>query len=140
MATVNIYLNFNGNCREAFDFYKSVLGGEYSYITSFADMPPQEGMPPLSDAEKERIMHVSLPISKETVLMGSDTIPSFGGAVTPGDNFSISLTPDSRDEADRLFAALSEGGKVTMPLEDQFWDSYFGALTDRFGINWMVNL
>lgn len=140
MAIINVYLNFNGNCREAFDFYKSVLGGEYSYITSFGDMPPQEGMPPLSDAEKELVMHVSLPVSEETVLMGSDTLPAFGGPVTPGDNFSISLNPDSRDEADRLFAALSEGGKVTMPLADMFWGDYFGSLTDRFGINWMVNL
>ena len=139
MATVNIYLKFNGNCREAFDFYKSALGGEYSYISTFGDMPPQKGMPPLPEADREKIMHVSLPVSEETILMGSDTTNAFGGPVSFGNNFSISLDPGNRSEADRLFAALSEGGKITMPLDEMFWGDYFGSLTDKFGINWMVN-
>ncbi len=108
MPTVNIYLTFNGNCRKAFDYYKSVFGGEYQFIGTFADMPPQEGMPPLSEADKDKIMHVSLPISNETTLMGSD---SFGNDATVGNNFSISVLANSREEADRLFTALADGAR-----------------------------
>ncbi len=139
MPIVNIYLNFNGNCREAFEFYRSVLGGEFSGISTFGEMPPQEGMPPLPEEDRDKIMHISLPVSEETMLMGSDTTTAFGGSVTPGDNFSISITPEGRNEADRLFAALSEGGQVTMPLAEMFWGDYFGSLVDKFSINWMVN-
>jgi len=138
MTTINVYLNFNGNCKEAFDFYKSIFGGEFSYIGQFKDMPPQEGMPPLSPEMKEKIMHIALPISNETMLMGSDT-----GDWTPkpivGNNFSISVSPDSKQEADRLFAELSIGGVVTMPIETTFWGDYFGMCIDKFGINWMIN-
>jgi PhnB protein len=96
MATINVYLNFNGNCAEAFDFYKSVFGGEFSYVGKFGEMPPQEGMPPVPDDMKDKIMHVGLPISTETVLMGSDTSEAFGGAAVVGNNFSISIGADSR--------------------------------------------
>lgn len=139
MATVNAYLTFEGNCEAAFNFYKSAFGGEFSGINRFGEMPPQEGMPPIADEMKNRIMHVSLPVSKETILMGSDTIPGMSPNLTAGNNFSISLGVNSKEEADKLFAALSAGGKVTMPLEVTFWGAYFGMWTDQFGINWMVN-
>ena len=138
MATVNVYLTFNGNCREAFDFYKSVFGGEYPYIGTFGEMPPQEGKE-MSSEDKDKIMHVSLPISKETMLMGSDTGGEWSSSLKVGNNFSISINADSKEEADKLFNGLSEGGNVTMPLEDTFWGAYFGMFTDKFDINWMVN-
>lgn len=139
MTTINVYLNFKGNCKAAFEFYKAAFGGSYESINTYGEMPPQEGMPPLSDEEKQMIMHVSLPISKETILMGSDT----GGAWTPefkqGNNFAICISPESKASADRLFTELSKGGTITMPLEDTFWGAYFGMFTDRFGIGWMIN-
>lgn len=137
MATVNVYLTFNGNCREAFNFYKSVFGGDFTWIGTFGDMPPQEGYK-MAEDEKDRIMHVSLPVSKETVLMGSDS-SSYSGDAVFGNNFSISISAGSREEADRFFNALAAGGKTIMPMADAFWGSYFGMLTDKFGINWMVN-
>ena len=138
MTTVNAYLTFNGNCLEAFNFYKSVFGGEFPYVGRFGEMPPQEGMPPLTEAEKDLIMHISLPISKETVLMGSDTAGEWAGKYSQGNNFSISVSTDSKEEADRIFGALSKGGNVTMPMADTFWGDYFGMLVDPFGIAWMV--
>lgn len=140
MTTINVYLTFNGNCEEAFNFYKSVFGGEFQYLGRFGEMPPQEGMPPVPEAAKNLIMHVSLPISNETVLMGSDASESFGQKVDMGNNFSISINTDSKEEADRLFNALSAGGKVVMPMNNTFWGAYFGMLQDPFGINWMVNV
>jgi PhnB protein len=139
MTLVNVYLNFNGNCEEAFNFYKSVFGVEFSYLGRFKDMPPQEGHPPMSEEMGKLIMHVSLPISKETALMGSDTGGEWAPSFKQGNNFSISVATDDKKEADRIFAALSAGGKVTMPLNDTFWGDYFGMLTDKFGINWMVS-
>jgi PhnB protein len=139
MTTVNIYLNFAGNCRQAFEFYKSVFGGEYPYIGTYGQMPVQEGMPPVPDDMKDQIMHISLPISKETILMGSDAGGAWAPNIITGNNFSISVNTDNRDEADRIFSALSSGGVVTMPLGVTFWGDYFGMLTDKFGINWMVN-
>lgn len=139
MATVNAYLTFEENCEAAFNFYKSAFGGEFKDLNRFGEMPPQEGMPPLSEEMKNRIMHVSLPISAETILMGSDTMPGMSPGMTAGNNFSIALGVGSKEEADKLFAALSVGGKVTMPLEITFWGAYFGMWTDQFGINWMVN-
>jgi PhnB protein len=139
MTTVNVYLNFEGNCEEAFNFYKSIFGGEFSYLGRFKDMPPQEGAPPITAEEGKKIMHVSLPISKETILMASDTGGEWCAKVTQGNNFSVSVNTDSQKEADRLFNGLSAGGKVTMPMEKTFWGSYFGMFTDKFGINWMVS-
>lgn len=138
MTTVNIYLTFNGNCEEAFTLYKSVFGGEFPYVGRFKDMPSDGGKPmPAEDADK--IMHISLPISKETVLLGSDT----GGGWVPnfikGNNFSISIATDSKEEADRLFNGLSAGGEVTMPMNKTFWAEYFGTFNDKFGISWMVS-
>ena len=139
MATINPYLTFNGNCEEAFLFYKSVFGGEFPYIGRFGEMPPAEDCPPMSPEAANLIMHVSLPIGKETFLYGSDASEAFGAAAVIGNNFSISINADSRGEADRLFHGLSAGGKVTMPMENTFWGAYFGMFADKFGINWMVN-
>lgn len=138
MATVNVYLTFDGNCEEAFNFYKSVFGKEFSYIGRFGDMPPS-GESKLSEADAKRIMHVSLPISNETILMASDTTSEWAGTLKQGNNYSISINTASKEEADALFNGLSAGGKVTMPLANTFWGAYFGMFEDKFGINWMVN-
>lgn len=138
MATVNVYLTFNGNTEEAFNFYKSVFGGEFSYMGRFNEIPVDESCPPIPDNELNRIMHVSLPISKETVLMGSDST-SFSGNITFGNNFSISVNAESKNEANELFNKLAQNGTITMPLNDTFWGAYFGMLIDQFGIQWMVN-
>lgn len=138
-TTVNVYLTFDGNCKEAFDFYKTVFGGDFPQVNTFAEMPPQEGIPPIKDEEKDRIMHMSLPISKETVLMGSDTGGEWAKHFKQGNNFSISVNTDKKEEANRIFNELSKGGKIMMPMDKTFWGSYFGMFTDKFGINWMVS-
>lgn len=138
-TTVNIYLTYEGNCKEAFEFYKSVFGGEFPQVSTFAEMPPHEGIPPVKEEEKDHIMHMSLPISKETVLMGSDTGGEWAKQFKKGNNFSISVNADNKKEADRIFNELSKGGKVMMPMGKTFWGSYFGTFTDKFGINWMVS-
>ncbi len=138
MTTVNIYLTFNGNCEEAFNFYKSVFGGEFPYVGRFKDMPADAGMP-MDPKDANRIMHMSLPISKETMLMGSDTGGEWAPNFSEGNNFSISINTDTKDSADRHFNGLSAGGKVTMPMAKTFWGDYFGMFTDKFGINWMVS-
>ena len=140
MASVSTYLNFAGNTEEAFEFYKSVFGTEYQgQIFRMSDFPAEEGHAELSDAAKNLVMHVSLPILGGHVLMGTDTIDEMGMVLNQGNNVSIMLQPDSRDEADTLFAALSEGGNVSMPMADQVWGDYFGSFTDKFGVEWMVN-
>ena len=139
MAAINPYLTFNGNCEEAFNFYKSVFGTEFTYIGRFGEMPPADNCAPVSDEASNLIMHVSLPISAETVLMGSDSSAEFGQVTAFGNNISISINTDSVEEADRLFNGLSAGGKIVMPMEKTFWGAYFGMFTDKFDINWMVN-
>jgi len=134
MTAVNPYLNFSDNCEEAFNFYKSVFGGEFLTVMRFKDMHSDE----VDESEGEKIMHMALPIGQGTILMGSDT-PEAMGVVTIGTNFSIAVSPDSREEATKLFNGLSSGGKVTMPLDDAPWGAYFGMLTDKFGVQWMVN-
>lgn len=138
MAEIAPYLTFNGNCEEAFNFYKSVFGGEFGFVGRFSDMPPSPDHPSVPDSEKNKIMHISLAIG-HSVLMGSDSSDAFGKATTMGNNFSLSINANSRDEADRLFNALSNGGKVTMPMNKTFWGAYFGMLVDKFGIQWMMN-
>ncbi len=135
MATINPYLNFNGNCDEAFNFYKSVFGGEFSDYQQYKDMPSGNEMP-AEDAA--RVMHVSLPIGEGTVMMGSDG-PSGQGSVVVGNNVNISLQTDNDEETDRLYNGLSSGGQITMPLQDTFWGARFGMFVDKFGINWMIN-
>jgi len=137
MATTNTYLNFNGNCEEAFDFYKSVFRGDFGFIGRMSDMPESDDFK-IPEEDKNKIMHVSLPIGN-SVLMGCDTSGGWGPTFVQGNNFSVSITPDSKDEADTLFNALSEDGKITTPIHNTFWGAYFGMLTDKFGVNWMVN-
>lgn len=137
MATTNTYLTFNGNCEAAFDFYKSVFGGEYTHIGYFGEMPESDEYK-VPEADKKKVMHVSLPIGS-SVLMGSDTGEHYAGSFVQGNNFSVSITADSKDEADKIFRALSAGGQVTLPLDHMFWGDYFGMLTDKFGINWMMS-
>ena len=132
--SLNVYLHFKGNCREAFEFYRSVFGGEFAIVQTFRDGPPDMGV---KEEELDQVMHVSYPIGAN-VLMGSDT-PDMFGVTEVGNNFSISYSPSSREETDELFAKISEGGVVTMPLQDMFWGAYFGSCTDKFGVNWMIN-
>ncbi len=139
MASINPYLMFDGKCEEAFTFYKSVFGGEIPFMGRYKDMPPTEGCAPLDETEGNKIMHVSLPISKETILMGSDTSEAFGHTTVVGNNFSISINADSKEEADKLFNGLSADGQVSMPMNQSFWGAYFGIFTDKFGVKWMVN-
>lgn len=136
MASINPYLTFNGNCEAAFNFYKSVFGGDFPYVGRFKDMPAET---PVSEAEKERIMHISLPISKETTLMGSDCLEVMDHVTKAGGSFSIAIGTESEEEARRIFDALSVGGNVMMPLDKTFWGALFGMFTDKFGIQWMVN-
>lgn len=136
MAKMNPYLNFDGNAEEAFNFYKSVFGGEFMSVNKMSEAPDTEHLP---EDEKNRIMHIALPIDEHSVLMASDTMPSMGYKLIEGNNVQISLHPESREEADRLFNGLSEGGTLEMPMEDTFWGAYFGAFKDKFGIHWMIN-
>lgn len=140
MARVSTYLNFTRNTNEAFNFYRSVFGGEFiGDIARFKDIPPSPGMPPLADADKNLVMHIALPILGGHVLMGTDAPESMGFRVNPGNNVYINLEPDTRKETARLFKALSEGGKVEQELQDMFWGAYYGSCRDKFGIQWMFN-
>lgn len=136
MATINPYLNFNGNTEEAFNFYKSVFGGEFMALMRWKDAPEPDKIPP---SDREKIMHVSLPIGQGNVLMATDACESMGQTLTVGNNFYVCIAAESKEEAERLFNGLSEGGKTQMPLQDTFWGAYFGMLTDKFGIQWMVS-
>lgn len=137
MAKVNSYLNFAGNTEEAFKFYKSVFGGEYTSVVRFKDMP----IPGVTIPEKDqaKIMHIGLTIGKDNVLMASDSLESLGQKLVQGNNVHLSVQPDSKEEADRVFRALSAGGTIEMPIADQVWGDYYGALKDKFGVQWMVN-
>lgn len=136
MAKLNPYLNFDGKAEEAFNFYKSVFGGEFK--DGIHRMSEAPGTEKLSDDEKNRVMHIALPIGSD-LLMASDIIPSMGHKLVEGNNNYVSLFPDSKEEATRLFNGLSAGGSIEMPLEHTFWNAYFGSFTDKFGIHWMVN-
>ncbi len=136
MAIINPYINFNGNTEEAFNFYKSVFGGEFTLISRFGDMPHQM---PISEEDAKKIMHISLPIGKGNVLMGTDFLESMGHKMIEGNRYSLSVSAQSRDEASELFKGLSTDGKVEMPIADSPWGSYFGMLSDKFGIQWMVD-
>jgi len=133
---ISPYLNFPGNTEEAMTFYAKALRGNLTEVHRFGTMPGSEDMP---EALKNRVMHVGLDLPGGGRLMASDTIEGMGPPHVAGTNMSISINPESRAEADRVFAALSEGGNVAMPLADQFWGEYYGHFTDRFGIQWMVN-
>lgn len=136
MVQMNPYLNFDGTAEAAFTFYKSVFGGEFAAVHRMNGAPGSEGLP---EDEQNRVMHIALPIGEHFTLMGSDTLPSMGHQLHAGNNVHLSLHPHSREEADRLFNGLSEGGVIEMPLMDTFWGAYFGNFKDKFGVNWMVN-
>lgn len=136
MATLNPYLNFNGNTEEAFNFYKSVFGGEFmGGIMRWGDNPDGGEF---AEADKNKVMHVALSIG-ESLLMGTDSIDGVGPKLQFGNNLEIMISPQSREEADRLFKGLSNGGKTNMPMADVFWGAYFGSLTDKFDVNWMIH-
>ena len=140
MASVATYLNFDGKTEEAFEFYKSVFGTEYAYpIMRFKDIPADPSQPAMAEGLKDMIMNVALPITGGHILMGTDAPKEMGFDVIFGNSVHISLMPDSRTEAERLFNALSAGGEVSMALGEQFWGDYFGSWTDKYGICWMVN-
>ena len=138
MTQVNPYINFRGNCEEAFNFYKSVFGGEFLMVSRYKDMPPSENTHG-TEIAGEKIMHISLPISKDSWLMGSDVGGEWAKHTVEGNNIQLSLSTESEDEARKIFKGLSEGGSVKMPLEKTFWGALFGMLTDKFGINWMMS-
>ncbi|MBA3827332.1 MAG: VOC family protein [Taibaiella sp.] len=140
MSKVSIYLNFQGNTEEAFNFYKSVFKTEFvAPIMYNKDVPAGGDMPPLHENELNKVMHVSLPILGGTQIMGTDMLESMGHKLKIGNNTTINLEPDSREETDRLFKGLSEGGSDMMPMQDMFWGAYWGVCLDRFGIRWMFN-
>ncbi|QCO20141.1 VOC family protein [Acinetobacter cumulans] len=142
---LNHYLNFKGNTEAAFNFYKSVFGGEFLFVMRYSDVPTQEGQSPLSEADRQKIMHISLPINEHTVLMASDISEQFcaqtNKAFSIGTNHYISINLDAseQDEAKRLFDALAVNGTIEMALSPTFWGALYGALTDQFGIQWMIN-
>jgi PhnB protein len=140
MPKTSIYINFPRNTEEVFTFYKSVFGTEFiGHIARMGDVPIAEGQSPIAESDKNLVMHIALPLLGEMVLMGTDAPESMGFTVRQGNNVHINLEPDTRTQADHLFAALAQGGTVGMPLQDMFWGAYFGSLTDKFGIQWMVN-
>lgn len=140
MAFVSIYLNFDGNAEEAMNHYKKVFQSEFSMpIMRMKDAPPQPGMPALPESDHNKVMHASLPILGGTLLMATDILESAGQVLKEGNNFTISLSPDSKEEADRMFKELSEGGADAVAPHDEFW-GYWGTCKDRFGIRWMFNI
>ena len=141
MAYVSTYLNFERETEAAFNFYKSVFGGEFGGqgFMRMGDIPPQDGMPPLADGDKKLVMHVELAITAGHKLMGTDAPESMGFKLNKGNNTHINLGPDTRKDTKKLFDALSKGGVITMELQDMFWGDYFGSCVDKFGINWMFN-
>jgi PhnB protein len=136
MALINPHINFNGNAEEAFNFYKSVFGGEFAMIVRFKDMSSDEF--PVAEKEANKIMHIALPIGKN-VLMAND-IPESMGRVNENENRSkISVSAESREEADKIYNGLSAGGAIEMPIGDSPWGSYFAMFRDKYGIEWMVD-
>lgn len=137
MVTINPYLNFPGNSEEAFNFYKSVFGGDFiGGVSRFADTPEGDK---LSAAEKQKVMHIALPIGKANMIMATDALESMGQKVSVGTNIHLSISTESEAEADKIFQALAKGGTITMPMDHMFWGAYFGMCTDKFGISWMVS-
>lgn len=137
MTVFNIYLNFAGDTEEAFRFYRSVLGGELTQIVRYKDMPI-EGVE-IAKNDEEKVMHMGLPIGDGQMLMGTDALESMGQKLVIGNNSYISVHPDSKEEADRIFNGLSAGGQVEMPMANQPWGDYYGSFKDKYGVQWMVN-
>jgi PhnB protein len=140
MAKVSIYLNFNGNTEEAFNFYKNAFKTEWATpFMRMGDRPTQPGMPELSEEDKKKVVHVALPILGGTLIMGTDTLESMGHKLVVGNNFTINLEPDSKEEADRIYNILSGGGTDCVAPHDEFW-GYWGVCLDKFGVRWMFNI
>jgi PhnB protein len=135
---VHTYLNFHDKAEAAMRFYEKALGGKLTEIHRFGSMPAEGGFE-LTPEQKNLVMHVALELPDGQMIMASDMIAGMGPKRVEGNNYSLSVHPDSRQDADRIFNALAQGGTITMPMADQFWGDYFGSLTDQFGINWMVN-
>ena len=133
---INPYLNFKGNTEEAFNFYKSVFGGEFMNVTRFKDTPESARIP---NNEKYKIMHIALPLGDGNILMATDALESMGQKLTPGNNMHLTISTESREDADRIYKGLSAGGKSTMPMAEQFWGAYFGMLTDKYDVHWMIS-
>ncbi|PIW37260.1 MAG: VOC family protein [Candidatus Kerfeldbacteria bacterium CG15_BIG_FIL_POST_REV_8_21_14_020_45_12] len=141
MASVSLYLNFKRNTEEAFNFYRSVFGTEFiGGVARMGDIPPQDGMPELDPADKNLVMHVALPLIGDFILMGTDAPESMGFTVNQGNNVYINLQPDTRAEADKLFQQLSQDGKIEQVMAEMFWGAYYGSCTDKFGVQWMLNV
>ncbi|HRO69729.1 MAG TPA: VOC family protein [Chitinophagaceae bacterium] len=136
MVTVNPYLNFNGTTEAAFNFYRSVFGGDFITLQRFKDTAEADR---IQEADRDKIMHVALMIGKGTVLMGTDALESMGHPLTVGNNFFLSISAESEQEAENYFEKLSAGGKISIPLKKTFWGAYFGIFTDKFGIQWMID-
>jgi len=141
MASVSTYLNFSRNTEEAFNFYKTVFGGEFfgNGFMRYGDIPTGPDFPPPAEEDRNLVMHVELRILGSHTLMGTDAPESMGFKVNFGNNVYINIQPDTRSETTQLFDKLAEGGKVTMELQDMFWGDYFGSCTDKFGVQWMFN-
>jgi PhnB protein len=136
MALINPHINFNGNAEEAFNFYRSVFGGEFAVIKRFKELASDEF--PVSDIEANKIMHIALPIG-QNLLMAND-VPEFMGRTNENENRSkISISANSKEEAEKLFIGLSAGGQIEMPFDASPWGSYFGMFRDKYGIEWMIN-
>jgi PhnB protein len=136
MPLLNPYLNLPGTTEEAFTFYKSVFGGEFKSVVRFKDTPEAGKLPP---QDRNKLMHISLPIGKDNLLMGTDVLESMGQKFSAGDNIHLSVHTESKVEADRIFTSLFAGGTIAVPIGDMFWGDYFGMGTDKFGVQWMVN-
>ncbi|MGO9342729.1 MAG: VOC family protein [Acidimicrobiales bacterium] len=140
MARVSTYLNFEGNAAEALEFYRSVFGTDYVVpIQRMGDVPSGAGSPALSEAELQMVMHAELPILAGHMIMATDMLESMNHQLRIGNNTTINLEPDTLDETQRLFGALSEGSSECSPLAEMFWGATWGTCLDRFGIRWMFN-
>jgi PhnB protein len=136
MVTINPYLNFAGDTEKAMIFYKSVFGGDFNAIQKFREMPGGEK---ISDVDQQKIMHISLPIGPNNHLWASDILTSMGQSLSIGNNFTLTVTTESEKEADKIFNSLAKEGQITMAMNKAFWGAYVGMLTDKFGIQWMIN-
>ncbi|MCL6106874.1 MAG: VOC family protein [Actinobacteria bacterium] len=140
MSRVSTSINFPSGAGEAFNFYKSVFGGGFSSVRRWSELPEMPGRPPVKEEEKNYIVHIEPPIMDDHIIMGSGIPESMRSDLVVGNNVQIMLEPDTREEADRIFAALADGGNVQMPMAGMFWGGYYGALTDKYGIHWMLNV
>lgn len=136
MYKINIYLNFDGNTLEAFKFYQSIFGGEFEMLQLMKDSPVDPNLPA---EDSDKVMHIALTLGKSVTIHGTDTIASMGHQLVKGNNFHLMLEPDTREETDRYFKALAAGGSSIQAMREEFWGAYYGSLTDKFGIHWMLN-